>query len=172
VSGWFNSVSGSIRLTGDAQEIQAETMEGRIDLAISAPWIRTRTASGALTIAGRVEDLGAATVSGDLIVTTQGLGRAKLESMTGTITMAGQSVPGAVIDVDNHSGAVELRLARDFAGNFDLTSVAGAITNGFSKHRPLPGRKDLGQTLAFTTDSAGPRIVVRTFKGPITLRHR
>jgi len=171
-SGWFNSVSGNIRLTGEAQEIQAETMEGTIDLAVTAPWIRTRTASGALTVAGRVEDLGAATVSGNLTVTTQGLARAKLESMTGTIQMAAQPADEAVIDIDNHSGTVDLWLARAFAGDFDLTSVAGTITNDFSKHRPVPGRKDLGQTLVFATDTTGPRLVVRTFKGPILVRRR
>jgi hypothetical protein len=172
VSGWFNSVSGNIRLTGDAQEIQAETMEGTIDLAVSAPWIRTRTASGALTVAGRIEDLGAATVSGNLTVTTHGLARAKLESMTGTIVMSAQPTDESVIDIDNHNGVVELRLARDFAGDFDLTSVAGTITNSFSKHLPAAGRKDLGQTLVFVTNPAGPRLVVRTFKGPILVRRR
>jgi hypothetical protein len=172
VSGWFNSVSGNIRLTGAASEIQAETMEGTVDLAVTAPWIRTRTASGALTVAGRVEDLGAATVSGNLTVNTQGLARAKLESMTGVIQMAAQPADEAVIDIDNHGGLVDLRLTRDFAGDFDLTSVAGTITNEFTKHRPVAGRKSLGQTLVFATDTTGARLVVRTFKGPIVLRRR
>jgi hypothetical protein len=172
VSGWFNSVAGSIRLSGTAQEIQAETMEGSIDLTVSAPWIRTRTASGPLTVGGRAEDLAAATVSGDLMVTTQGLMRGKVESMTGTIIVAAQPSAESTIDVDNHSGAVEVRMSGELGADFDLTSVAGMITNTLTRERPAPGRQDRGQTLVFSTDPTGPRIVVRTFKGPITLRRR
>jgi hypothetical protein len=172
VSGWFNSVSGSIRLSGVAQEVQAETMDGSIDLSVSAPWVRTRTASGPLTVAGRAEDLGAATVSGDLTVTTQGLMRGRLESMTGAIIMAALPSAESSIDIDTHSGPVEVRMPADLGADFDLTSVAGTITNSLSKQRPAAGRQDRGQTLVFATDPAGPRIVVRTFKGTISLRRR
>ena len=49
VSGWFASVTGSIRLAGRATSIEAETMDGNIDLNVVTPWVRSRTGNGSLT---------------------------------------------------------------------------------------------------------------------------
>jgi hypothetical protein len=78
----------------------------------------------------------------------------------------------ASIDVDSHNGPVDLRLPPAMTGDFELTSVTGTISNGFDKRAPMVGRQGRGQELVFITNPKGPRIVVRTFKGPIALRER
>ena len=172
VSGWFNTVSGEIRVSGAAEEVQAETIDGSIFITVTSPYVRARTGSGTLSVAGRIEDLVGSTVSGSLTVTATGLARARLESVTGSIVIDAPIERAASVDVDNHNGSVELRVPGSVAADFDLTSVAGSITNYFDKRPPTTGRQGRGQELSFFTDPKGARIVVRTFKGTITLRHR
>ena len=50
VSGWFYSVTGSIRLAGAATSIEAETMDGSIDPDDAVPWVRARTGNGTLPL--------------------------------------------------------------------------------------------------------------------------
>jgi hypothetical protein len=170
VSGWFNTVSGDVRVSGTVADIQAEAIDGSIYLTATTPRARARTGSGTVSIGGRVDDLVASTVSGPLTVTAAGVQRARLESVTGAISITAGIDRAASIDVDNHSGSVELHVPRTVAADFDLTSVAGTITNLFDGHAPSAGRQGRGQQLAFVTDPKGARVVVRTFKGPITLR--
>jgi hypothetical protein len=172
VSGWFNSVGGRIHLTGRSREVQAETLDGAVDLDVTAHWVRARTGSGRLTVGGAVEDLTASTVSGNLSVTSSGLERARLESISGPIAFSGVPARAGVVEFDNHSGAIEIRLAADAAADLELTTVAGSITNRFNTRKPIAGRQGRGQDLAFATDVTGARITARTFKGPILLARR
>ena len=169
VSGWFTTVGGEIRVSGRATEVQAEAIDGSITLTADAPYARVRTGSGALSAGGRIEDLVASTVSGSLTVTATGLGRARLESMTGAIVLETSLDRAASIAIDNHNGSVELRLPSDVAASFDLTSVAGTISNGFDKRPATTSRLGRGQELSFYTDPKGAQVTVRTFKGPILL---
>ena len=169
VSGWFNTVAGDIRISGRATEVQAEAIDGSITLDVTTPYARARTGSGTLGAGGQIEDLVASTVSGPLTTTATGLGRARLESVTGAIIFDASLDRAASIAIDNHSGSVELRLASDVAADFDLTSVAGTISNGFEKRPPTASRQGRGQELSFYTDPKGAQVVVRTFKGPIRL---
>ena len=172
VSGWFNTVSGDIRLSGTAETVQAEAIDGSIYLTATSPYTRARTGSGTLTVGGHIEDLVASTVSGQLTVTAGGLARGRFESVTGPILIAAPIDRAASIDIDNHNGSVELRVPSTVAADFDLISVGGSITNYFDKRPPTTGRQGRGQELSFFTDPKGARIVVRTFKGAITLRQR
>jgi hypothetical protein len=172
VSGWFNTVAGDIQVSGTAEEVQVEGIDGSIHLTVISPYVRARTGSGTLSVAGQIEDLVASTVSGPITITAGGLARARFESVTGAIVLDAPIDRAASIDIDNHNGSVELRLPSSVAADFDLTSVAGSITNFFDKRPPTTGRQGRGQELSFFTDPKGARIVVRTFKGPITLRQR
>ena len=172
LSGAYNTVAGDVRVTGTADEVHAEAMDGAIHLAVTAPLVRARTGSGSLEIGGKVEDLSAATVSGPITITTEGIVRGRLESVTGTVVLDAPLDRVASIDVDSHNGPVELRLSPSLLGDFDLTSVTGTITNAFDKRTPVVGRQGRGHELVFVTNPKGPRIVVRTFKGSISLRRR
>ena len=170
IAGWFNTVSGDVQVSGAAAEVEAEAIDGSIRLNVTGPYVRARTGSGMLAVGGRIEDLVASTISGPLTVTSAGLASGRFESVTGAIIVTAAVDRAASIDVDNHNGSVELRLPPKVAADIALTSVAGSITNLFDKRVPVAGRQGRGQELAFVTDPKGARIVVRTFKGPITLR--
>lgn len=170
LSGWFNTVGGDIRISGTAQEVSAEAMDGLVRVDVIAPYVRARTASGSLTVSGRVEDIAAATVSGPLTIDTRGIVQGRFETVTGSVILGSKLDRSASIDIDSHSGPVELQLASPLTGELDLTSVTGTITNGLDKRLPVASRKGKGQELKLVTGRDGASIVVRSFKGSIVLR--
>jgi hypothetical protein len=48
--------------------------------------------------------------------------------------------------------------------------VTGAIENGWTKSRPVPGREGRGSTLTTSGGLSAGRMVLRSFKGRISLR--
>jgi hypothetical protein len=80
VSGWFYTVGGRITLRGVASAIEAEAMGGDVTLAVSAPWVRARTGSGAIRLGGRVQDAAASSISGRVEIASAGLAASSARS--------------------------------------------------------------------------------------------
>ena len=170
VSGWFYSVSGSIRLAGSATSIEAETMDGSIDLNVAVPWVRARTGSGTLTLRRPAPDADLATISGPLNVATASVRRGRFSSVTGDIRMIGAPPGDALLELSNHEGAVELLLPRTVGGVFDLSTVSGNIENGFASARPAAQDPMQNRALHLELGGGGAHVTVRTFRGTIRLR--
>jgi hypothetical protein len=172
VSGWFYSVSGSIRLSGTATSIEAETMDGNIDLNIAAPWVRARTGNGSLTLRRAAADADLATIAGVLNVATASVRRGRFSSVTGDIRMIGAPPADALLELSNHEGSVDLLLPRDVGGVFDLSTVSGTIENGFAGARPAARAAIQNRALRIQLGSGGAHVTVRTFRGAIRLRSK
>jgi hypothetical protein len=169
VTGWFNSVSGSIQLRGTARRLEAESLDGDITLQAEAPWVRVRTGSGTLTIEGRYRDLLASSVSGPIRVVNKEVERGRLESVTGDIHYFGRFRAGGSVDFDSHSGTITLELPAEFVGRLDLTSVSGSIDNQLTADRPSKPATGAGQKLNLALGAGGTSITARSFKGTIRL---
>jgi hypothetical protein len=172
LSGAFTSITGSIRIAGVATDIQADAVDGALDVNVNAPMVRVRTGGGDLAVGGSVGDLGAASVSGDLRVATRDLVRARLESTTGSITFMGDFGKGGTIEIDNHAGLVDLRLPFGMRVDLRATTVAGTITNTMTTDQPMKGGSKLGESLSMLAGSGWPRVIVRSFKGEVLVRYR
>src|SRR5205823_7580635 len=70
------------------------------------------SATGDIVLSGDSEDAGLTTVSGTIRVPTGRFDRARIESVTGAVDFAGTIARGGSLDVDTHSGAIDLRLPR------------------------------------------------------------
>lgn len=167
VSGWFYSVSGSLQLTGSSTSLDAQTMSGNLDIAVTSPWIRVRTGSGRLVVGGAPQDVDASTVSGTLDFAAAGVLRAEVVSVTGDIHYYGAPARGSIADFSNHSGAVDFTLPSSASGVFTLSTVSGPIENSFRQVRPV-GSPTRGMRL--TLGRGDSQVTVRTFKGPIRLK--
>ncbi|MGQ0642234.1 MAG: DUF4097 family beta strand repeat-containing protein [Gemmatimonadaceae bacterium] len=170
VSGYYTTVSGSIRVTGTLRELQVESLRGAVAVDVRAPWVRVMGGEGDATIRGAVEDLAASTVAGRLTVELSTAARARLETMTGPLVSRVAVQPSGNLELDSHAGTVELVLDATSRVDVDATTVAGEIKNQFDKRVPQPGRGGKGATLSFATDPAGARVIVRTYKGTIIVR--
>lgn len=170
VTGYYTTVSGDIRVSGALRELQLESLRGSSDVEVRAPWVRIMGGEGDATIRGTIEDLAVATVAGRLTADVDGAARARLETMTGNLISHVAVQPNGSLELDSHAGTVELVLDPSARVDVDATSVAGKIDNQFDKRRVLPGRGGKGSAIAFATDPAGARVVVRTYKGTIVLK--
>lgn len=169
------TVGGDVHVSGRLRELSIETMDGDVEIAAEASWLRAKTASGGIAVRGGGEDIGLATVSGRILLAGSGFERAKLESVTGDVRVEGAPARGGTLAVDGHSGAIELRLPRDIAADFDLTTISGSIDNELTAARPTSGREMRGRELRFSAGGGGASsasISVNSFKGRILLRRQ
>src|SRR3954468_2665835 len=163
-------VSGTIDVSGNPHELNAEAIDGDIHISGSPPWVRAKSASGAVTFQGSSSDASFSTVSGAIKVAGGAFERAKLETVTGDIGFSGQFVRGRAFDFDSHSGAIDIAIPDKTPVSFSIVSIAGKITNSLSKNSPVAGRFGRGEELTMDASGGGPRVSVRTFKDPVTLR--
>jgi hypothetical protein len=169
LAGTFVSVSGMVHISGAASSVDAEAMDGGLDLDVVAPWIRARTGQGHLLIRGAPQDVDASTISGPLDIATPAILRGRFASVTGDIRYDSAPAPASLFDFSNHGGAIDFLLPQLASARFDLSSVTGAIENGFVQVRPAA----IGpHNLRLTIGRGESQISVRTFKGAIRLRPR
>jgi hypothetical protein len=164
-----NVVGGSITVHGSPRELRAESMDGAVTIDGTPSWMRVKTATGDIALRGG-EDIGASTISGTIDARGGEVERAKLESTTGAIRFALGLTRGASIEMETHSGPIDVQLPRKSPPEVDAATVTATIENAWSKTAPVMGREGRGMTLAIGGGPMDGRIVLRSFKGKITLR--
>ena len=167
VGGLFYTVSGQIQVRGSAATIDVESMSGNVDVNAGASWLRARTSQGRLLIRGDVQDVDASTIDGAIDVATSSIFRGRFQSVNGDIRFAGTPLKAALFEFSNHAGAVDFALGRETSSVFELSSVSGAIENGYSDLRPVAATP---HSMRLRIGGGDAQVTVRTFKGPIRLR--
>ena len=165
----LNVVGGSIVVHGSPKEVRAESMDGSVTIDGSPEWLRAKTATGDITLRGG-QDVGASTISGTIRASGGEVERAKLESTTGAIAFASALSHNASVELETHSGPIDVQLPYRGDAEVDAATITGAIDNQWTRARPVPGREGRGMTLATSSGIGGGRIVVRSFKGTVQLR--
>lgn len=166
VGGWFYSVSGAIRLSGDAEHVDAESIRGDVDLNVTSMLVKARTGRGHMVVRGSPQDVDATTVGGPLDVAASSILRGVFGSVTGDIRYAATPAPGSVFEFSDHAGTVNLALPRTASSRLELSTVMGAIANGFSQVRPASSD---AHSLTVRLGAGDAHMTVRTFKGAIRL---
>ncbi len=163
-------VSGDVRVTGSPADVNAEAIDGTIHISGSPSWVRAKSASGDVTFDGKSSDVTMSTVSGKVTVKGSAFEKAKFESVTGNITFNGTFERGGLINFDTHSGTIDIGMPAGSSADFDIVSISGGIANGLTGKRPSVGRYGRGAELGMSAGGGGTRVVVRSFKGAISLR--
>jgi DUF4097 and DUF4098 domain-containing protein YvlB len=162
-------VSGNINVAGNPADVNAEAIDGSIKIVGNPGWVRAKSASGDVTLDGSSSDVTLSTVSGNIDADGTQYEKAKFESVTGKIRFAGSFARGGQANFDSHSGSIEIGIPAGSPADFEVTTIAGSIANKLTSSRPLPGRYGRGAELVTASGSGGTRVVVRSFKGPVTL---
>jgi DUF4097 and DUF4098 domain-containing protein YvlB len=129
-----------------------------------------KTATGDIVLSGGSDDAGLTTVSGTIRVMSGQFERVRIESVTGAVEFAGAVAHGGSLDIDTHSGSIDLWMSPKYGAEFDVASVAGTIENRLTNQLAVPGHEGRGQEIGFTTSGGGARVYIRTFKGDIRLQ--
>ena len=164
----LNVIGGSVHVTGSPRELTVEAMDGTITVEGAPPWARLKTASGNIVLGTGSEDAAVTTVSGEIYVAGR-YERVRISSVTGPVAFNGDVVRGGSLDVDTHSGTIDLRLSPKLSADVDIATISGRIENTFNKRAPIAGREGRGQELAFMAGNGGARIYARSFKGNVRL---
>jgi len=165
----LNVVGGSITVHGNPRELRAESMDGAVTIDGAPEWMRVKTATGDIALRGG-QDVGASTISGTIDARNGDADHMKLESTTGTIRFALGLARGATVEIETHSGPIEIQLPRKASVDIDAATVTGEIANGWSGMRPSAGSEGRGMTLVTSGAPLGARVTVRSFKGRIAIR--
>jgi hypothetical protein len=165
----LNVVGGSITVHGNPRELRAESMDGSVTIDGAPEWMRVKTATGDIALRGG-QDVGASTISGTIDARGGEADHLKLESTTGTIRFALSLARGATVEMETHSGSIEIQLPRKASVDLDAATVTGEISNAWSGEKPGVGREGRGMTLTSSGAPLGARITVRSFKGRISVR--
>jgi len=166
VGGWFYTVSGAIRLSGAAEDVEAESISGDVDLDLASMVLKARTGRGHMVVRGSPQDVDASTIGGPLDIATSTILRGRFGSVTGNIRYAATPAAGSVFEFSDHAGTVDIVLPRSASSRLELSSVSGAIANGFSQVRPA---STAARTLTVRIGAGDAHMTVRTFKGGIRL---
>jgi len=168
----LNIVGGSVTVTSAPRELNIESMDGAVRVMAGAAWLRVKTATGDIEVRGGSEDVGLSTVSGTVRVGGGRYERGKFETVTGDVVYQGDVGYKGSIDLTTHSGRIDLRLPARPDLELDAATVTGTIENAVTSSRPIPGREGRGMELGFSSGSGDMRMLVRSFKGNITLKPR
>ena len=168
----LNLVGGSVTVNGAPRELNIESMDGAVRVLGGAAWLRVKTATGDIEVLGGSEDVGLSTVSGTIRVGTGRYERGKFETVTGDVVYQGDVGYKGSVDLTTHSGRVDLRLTQPPGLELDAATVTGTIENTLTKNRPIAGREGRGMELGFSSGNSDTRIMIRSFKGNITLKPR
>jgi hypothetical protein len=161
-------VSGAITVAGNPAAVSAEAIDGSIRISGSPAWVRAKSASGYVMFDGKSADVTLSTVSGKIDVKGSQFEKTKFETVTGNIKFDGSFDRGGLSTFDTHSGTIDLGVSG--GADFDVVSIAGAISNKLTSSRVIAGRYGRGSELATSAGEGGTRVVVRSFKGPVFLR--
>ena len=162
-------VGGNIKVTGNPADVNAEAIDGSITIVGSPSWVRAKSASGNVSLDGSSSDVTISTVSGKIDVDGTRYEKAKFESVTGDIRFAGSFDRGGLVNFDTHSGTIEVGIPAGNGADFEVASIAGKISNRLTSTRPVAGRYGRGAELNTSSGDGGTRVVIRSFKGPVTL---
>lgn len=161
------SVGGRVQVSGPVRTLSIESMDGAVVAEGEMSWVRLKSAGGGVRFLGSAEDLVASSVSGGVAVDARRLGRARVETVTGSVRLAAAPDRTASISVETHAGPAEILIPSGAAAFFELSTLGGTITNRVTGTRPSAGPGGRGQVLSFGTDVGGAVVTVRSFKGDI-----
>lgn len=167
----LNVVGGSITVHGSPRELRAESMDGNVVVSGSPEWSRLKTATGDITLQGG-QNVGASSISGTIRASGGEVEKAKLETTSGAISFASNMARGAAVELETHSGPIDVYFPPKANVDVDAATITGAIDNQWTKKRPSPGSEGRGMTLTTSSGLEGGRVQVRSFKGTVQLRSR
>jgi hypothetical protein len=156
----LGSETGRIRVSGALRSVHVESAGGPVVIDAATKIVRVETVGGPVTVTRAAGFTDLSTVSGDIELAGRNLSQVRVTSVTGNVRFAGSLDDNALsVFFESHAGAVELALPANASGEFEVTSVKGGFVNEFGPSKP-----------AFSLGRGGARVIIRSFKGTVTIR--
>jgi hypothetical protein len=142
-----------------------------VDFVVKLPAgtpLKADLVSGDVDVAGVQSDVSAATVSGDVTISTTGLARA--HAVSGSLDVAMGATEWDELDFNTVSGDIALRLPAAADADLEFQSVSGDLTSDFDMRLTgRIGRRWPGQPVHATIGDGGHPISLKTVSGDARL---
>lgn len=165
-----SSVSGRIEVRGSPAEAYLESMGGAVVAEVETRLLRARTAGGDIEVRGRVMDAQVYTVSGRVDVVNKEVERGRFESVDGGIRYRGGVGRASSVEFVTHSGPIDIALPAGIDADIRISSFQGEVDNQLGGRMETVGGKLRSREAQLTLGRGGRELIVRTFKGAVTLR--
>ncbi|MEO7063741.1 MAG: DUF4097 family beta strand repeat-containing protein [Dokdonella sp.] len=163
-----DSVSGKLRLDSTAEDIELDTVSGNIDLTGTADHAHLETVSGNIRARGLGGQIKFDSVSGDIDAESGNYRELNVGTVSGDISLHGQPVDNARVDVQTMSGDVHLFLPADAPTRLRASSFSGSIRTDFGTVKePDHGP---GSSLEARNGAGTGQVKIETFSGDIEIR--
>jgi hypothetical protein len=168
----INSVSGNIDTVTAGEDVQIQTVSGRVTLdGAGIPGMLTiTTVSGHADLRDVAGELVLQTVSGDLDVDGSLLERARIRTTNGSARLRSAPPQDARIEMEAVNGSLTLLLGAEPDAEFTLATFNGRIDNAIGPEPARTSRFAPGTELRFTAGNGSARVNMETFNGSIILR--
>ena len=163
------SVSSTVTVVGGTADIEIESVSGAVFVSGGSGYIGAESVSGTVKLEGVSGDIEATTVSGDIHIDAGTVNDVEVETVAGSVFFKGQVTTGDV-EIESHSGNVELLLPAEIGADFEIETFSGSIDNEFGPPARRVDRYEPGMSAEFYTGTGGADIVVETFSGNISLK--
>lgn len=167
---FVSSISGEVRITGDPQAIDAESISGDLIVDGRCGQVSVQSISGQVTVAGGTAAVEASTVSGALVLQAEKFKELSVESVTGEAEITGALEAKGSFSFDLHSGDLVLTVPADVSADFAVETFSGDIVNDFGAQSRKVSTYTPGRELEFTTGQGEARVRINTFSGNVTIR--
>ena len=163
------TVSGRLRIGGAAVAVTAESLDGNIEVAADAGTAAIHSGGGVIVLRGAIGRFEVTSVTGEILAGLTGpVTSGRLESLSGDVSFKGPLTPSGRLEAQSHSGNIDLRLSPALGATYQLDAYGGRIEDDL---RP-GGPRTIQGSATFVIGDGQASIVVRSFKGTITLRHQ
>jgi DUF4097 and DUF4098 domain-containing protein YvlB len=163
-----SSVSGDVKVDASSERIAIESVSGDVEFTGQSERISAESVSGDIEMSGISGEISATTVSGDMDLYAGAVQSAKLESVSGNMTVMAEISGNGRLTAESMSGDVVITLPSSQTGLFKAESFSGRIYTDFgsvekSKHGP-------GSRLRHSTGNGNAEVRVESFSGNIKIK--
>jgi hypothetical protein len=167
-----HALSGDVQLRSIGGRAIIETLSGDVLLAGGATGVRVTTMSGDIELRGVRGTAAVHTTSGDVTLDVERATQVDVETVSGEITVEGDLVDDAHVQLAAHSGDITLRIPESARGSMEVATYNGDLTS----NRPLTlmagtvGGRNRGERGMQRYEFGGggaARLLISTFSGDI-----
>lgn len=126
---FLNTVDGHVQVSGGPREVEAKSLKGDVDLAVTGTRVKVRSASGRATLTGMTGEADVSTVSGNVVVEGGHFERGRFKTVSGDLVFSAGLRRGGAFDFSSHSGSITLRLPVSMPADYLVSSREGRVVN-------------------------------------------
>ncbi|HEX8393857.1 MAG TPA: DUF4097 family beta strand repeat-containing protein [Longimicrobium sp.] len=159
-----HSMNGAISISGTVRgRLEADAMNGGVTVNAAAERTEINTLNGAVRVTNANGPVDVNTVSGAIQVSGRRIS-GNYQTVAGAMVLEGGL--GGELNVESHSGSVELRVPGGTDADVTITTWNGRFASDFGD-----GRRDGGER-RLRLGSGGPDVSITTFSGPVRITRR